>query len=424
VTAAATQLHKPRPSDADAPFDVYKIREDFPILKTKVHGKPLVYLDNGATSQKPWQVIDAERDFYLTLNANIHRGVHDLSQRATDAFEGAREKVRRFIGASLIEEIVFVRGTTEAINLVAHSYARKRLKAGDEIIVSHMEHHSNIVPWQLVCEEIGAKLKVIPINDAGELMLDAYEELLSERTKIVAITQIANALGTIVPVKRVTELAHAAGAVVLVDGAQSAPHMAVDVRALDCDFFAFSGHKIFGPTGIGVLYGRQALLESMPPYQGGGDMIRTVTFEKSTYNALPYKFEAGTPYIAGAIGLGAALDYLDAIGLAAIVRHEHELLDYATTRANEIPGLRIIGTAREKASILSFTVEGIHPHDIGTIVDHEGVAIRTGHHCAMPVMDRFNVPATARASFALYNTKEEVDALFAAVRKAQEMFGR
>lgn len=422
MKSTATELAALLAADSARCYDVAKVREDFPILKSVIHGKPLVYLDNGATSQKPWSVINAERDYYLHLNANIHRGVHDLSQRATDAFEGAREKVRRFIRAKKTEEIIFVRGATEAINLVAHCYGRKFLKAGDEIMVSEMEHHSNIVPWQMLCEEIGAQLKVIPINDAGELDMQAYGTLLSSRTKIVGITHIANSLGTVVPLKQVIDLAHQAGAVVLVDAAQSVPHVEIDVQKLDCDFLAFSGHKVYGPTGIGVLYGKERLLEAMPPYQGGGDMIRTVTFKKTTYNALPYKFEAGTPFIAGGIGLGAAIDYLDDLGLDAIARHESQLLDYATTQAQAIEGLTIIGTAKDKASILSFTLAGIHPHDVGTIVDHEGVAIRTGHHCAMPVMDRFNVPATARASFGLYNTKDEVDVLFAAVRKAQKMF--
>jgi cysteine desulfurase / selenocysteine lyase len=387
-----------------------------------IHGKPLVYLDNAATAQKPWSVIDAERNYYLTLNANIHRGVHDLSQRATQAFEDAREKTRRFMNAKKTEEIIFTRGTTDAINLVAHSYARARLKPGDEIVISEMEHHSNIVPWQLACEATGASLKVIPIDDAGELLLDAYEQLLSERTKLVAVAHIANALGSIVPIKRIVDLAHAHGAVVLVDGAQAVPHVAVDVQALGCDFYCWSAHKLYGPTGMGVLFGRQALLEAMPPYQGGGDMIRTVTFQKTTYNTLPYKFEAGTPHIAGGIALGAAIDYVSAIGLDVIAAHEHDLLEYATRQAHEIPGLKIIGTAKEKAGLLSFTLEGIHPHDIGTILDHEGVAIRTGHHCAMPVMEHFKVPATARASFGLYNTREEVDALTRAIRAAQKVF--
>ena len=416
TTAAATKL------EARTGYDLARVREDFPILKELIHGKPLVYLDNAATSQKPWQVINAERDYYTHLNANIHRGVHDLSQRATDAFEGARSKVRQFVNAHKNEEIIFVRGTTEAINLVATSYGRSKLKAGDEIIVSEMEHHSNIVPWQMACEASGAVLRVIPISDGGELDMDAYAKLLNERTKIVAITHVANALGSITPVKKITQLAHAAGAVVLIDGAQAAPHIAIDVQDIGCDFYALSGHKIYGPTGIGILYGKEELLESMPPYQGGGDMIRTVSFKKTTYNALPYKFEAGTPFIAGGIGLGAAIDYINELGLDNIAAHEHDLLEYATALSREIPELKIIGTAREKASVFSFTLGRIHPHDIGTILDHEGIAVRTGHHCAMPVMERLGIAATARASFALYNTRAEVDALFAGIRKVQKVF--
>ena len=403
-------------------YDLARVREDFPILKELIHGKPLVYLDNAATSQKPWQVINAERDYYVHLNANIHRGVHDLSQRATDAFEGARSKVRQFVNAAKNEEIIFVRGATEAINLVAASYGRSKLKAGDEIIVSEMEHHSNIVPWQMACEVTGAVLRVIPISDSGELDMDAYATLLNERTKIVAITHVANALGSVTPIKKITQLAHAAGAVVLVDGAQAVPHIAVDVQDLDVDFYAFSGHKIYGPTGIGVLYGNENLLDAMPPYQGGGDMIRTVSFKKSTYNVLPYKFEAGTPFIAGGIGLGAAIDYITELGLVHIAAHEHDLLEYATMLSRDIPELKIIGTARDKASVFSFTLGRIHPHDIGTILDHEGIAVRTGHHCAMPVMERLGIPATARASFALYNTRAEVDALFAGICKVQKVF--
>jgi cysteine desulfurase / selenocysteine lyase len=403
-------------------YDLAHVREDFPILKEMIHDKPLVYLDNAATSQKPWQVINAERDYYAHLNANIHRGVHDLSQRATDAFEGARGKVRQFVNARKSEEIIFVRGATEAINLVASSYGRSKLKAGDEVIVSEMEHHSNIVPWQMTCEATGAVLRVIPMSDAGELDMDAYAKLLNERTKIVAITHVANALGSIMPIKKITQMAHAAGAVVLVDGAQAAPHIAIDVQDLDVDFYALSGHKIYGPTGIGILYGKEALLEAMPPYQGGGDMIRTVSFKKTTYNALPYKFEAGTPFIAGAIGLGAAIDYINDLGLDNIAQHEHELLEYATTLSRDVPELKIIGTAKEKASVFSFTLGRIHPHDIGTILDHEGIAIRTGHHCAMPVMERLGIAATARASFGLYNTRGEVDALMAGIRKVQKVF--
>ncbi len=405
-------------------FDVAHRREDFPILKQTIHGRPLVYLDNAATSQKPQSVIDAESRYYATLNANVHRGIHDLSQRATDAFEAARDKVRRFINAADAKEVVFTRGTTEAINLVAQSYGRSRFKPGDEILVTEMEHHSNIVPWQLLCEQTGAVLRVAPIDDTGTLRMDAFEALVNARTRLVAVAHVSNALGTINPVRRLVELAHAAGAPVLIDGAQAAPHIEVDVRALDCDFYAFSGHKLYGPTGIGVLYGKAALFDAMPPYQGGGDMISRVTFEKTSYNALPYKFEAGTPNIAGTIGLGAAIDYVEAIGLDAIAAHEHDLLDYATRRARELPGLTLIGTAKDKAGILAFTLEGIHPHEIGTVLDHEGIAIRTGHHCAMPVMDRFGVPATARASFALYNTRDDVDALIEGLTKVQHMFGR
>ncbi len=405
-------------------FDVAHRREDFPILKQTIHGRPLVYLDNAATSQKPQSVIDAESRYYATLNANVHRGIHDLSQRATDAFEAARDKVRRFINAADAKEVVFTRGTTEAINLVAQSYGRSRFKPGDEILVTEMEHHSNIVPWQLLCEQTGAVLRVAPIDDTGTLRMDAFEALVNARTRLVAVAHVSNALGTINPVRRLVELAHAAGAPVLIDGAQAAPHIEVDVRALDCDFYAFSGHKLYGPTGIGVLYGKAALFDAMPPYQGGGDMISRVTFEKTSYNALPYKFEAGTPNIAGTIGLGAAIDYVEAIGLDAIAAHEHDLLDSATRRARELPGLTLIGTAKDKAGILAFTLEGIHPHEIGTVLDHEGIAIRTGHHCAMPVMDRFGVPATARASFALYNTRDDVDALIEGLRKVQHMFGR
>ena len=405
-------------------FDVARWREDFPILKQTVHGKPLIYLDNAATSQKPASVIDCENRYYTTLNANVHRGIHELSQRATDALEAAREKERAFINAVDTKEIVFTRGTTEAIHLVAQSYGRSRFKAGDEILVTEMEHHSNIVPWQLLCEQTGARLRVAPIDDAGVLRMDKLEALVNPRTRLVAIAHVSNALGTVNPVRGIIELAHAVGAPVLVDGAQAAPHLKVDVSALDCDFYTFSGHKLYGPTGTGVLYGKFALLDAMPPYQGGGDMISRVTFEKTSYNALPFKFEAGTPNIAGTIGLAAAIDYVEAIGLDAIAAHENDLLDYATRRADELSGLTLIGTARDKASILSFTLEGIHPHEIGTILDHRGIAIRTGHHCAMPVMDHFGVPATARASFALYNTRNEVDALIEGVREVQALFGQ
>jgi cysteine desulfurase / selenocysteine lyase len=399
-------------------------RQDFPILRETVGGKPLVYLDNGATTQKPEMVIATEAEYYRHTNANIHRGVHALSQRATDAYEAARGKVQRFINAASTQEIVFVRGTTEAINLVAQSYARPRLQPGDEILISAMEHHSNIVPWQMVCQQTGAVLKVVPINDAGEFEFDAYASLLNQRTRLVAVTHLSNALGSIPPVERIIALAHQQGVPVLLDGAQAVSHLPVDVRTLDCDFYAFSGHKIFGPTGIGVLYGKAALLEAMPPYQGGGDMIRSVSFEKTEYNELPYKFEAGTPNIAGVIGLGAALDYVASIGLVTIAAHERDLLDYATELVKDIPGLHIVGTARHKASILSFTLDGVHPHDIGTILDHDGIAIRAGHHCAMPVMQRFGIAGTARASFALYNTRQEVDALVAGLHKVQEMFQR
>jgi cysteine desulfurase/selenocysteine lyase len=408
---------------SQASFDVERIRNDFPILKQQVHGKPLVYLDNAATSQKPQVVIDTVTQYYLAQNSNVHRGVHFLSEQATQAFEGARAKVARFLNASNAREVIFVRGATEGINLVAQSYGRTFIKAGDEILISAMEHHSNIVPWQMLCEQIGARLCVIPFNYDGELFLDEYERLLNEWTKLVAVVHVSNALGTINPIKQIIEMAHRRGIPVLVDGAQAVPHMRVDVQDLNCDFYTFSGHKLFGPTGIGVLYGKADLLEAMPPYQGGGDMISAVTFEKTHYNTLPYKFEAGTPDIAGVIGLGVAIDYLSEIGLDAITAYEHELLTYATDALSTIKGVRIIGTAREKAGVLSFVLDGIHAHDIGTILDHEGIAIRAGHHCAMPVMQRFGVPATARASLAFYNTKEEVDALIRAIHKVIEVFG-
>lgn len=404
--------------------NVARWRGDFPVLHQSVNGKPLVYLDNAATTQKPQAMMDAEAAFYRHINANVHRGVHTLSQRATDAYEAAREKVRRFIKASSTQEIVFVRGTTEAINLVAQSYARPHLSDGDNVIVSAMEHHSNIVPWQMACAQTGAELRVAPVNDQGEIDLDMFGKLLGPGTRLVAVTHLSNALGSIPPVARIVEMAHAHGVPVLLDGAQAISHLGVDVRALDCDFYAFSGHKIFGPTGIGVLYGKKALLEAMPPYQVGGDMIRSVTFGKTEYNELPYKFEAGTPHIAGAIGLGAALDYVSAIGMEAIAAHERDLLDYASAQVAGIKGLKIIGTAQHKASILSFTLDGVHPHDIGTILDHEGIAIRAGHHCAMPLMQRLGIPGTARASFSLYNTRAEVDALVAGIIKVQEMFQR
>jgi cysteine desulfurase/selenocysteine lyase len=404
-------------------FDVGLVRADFPALHQSVHGKPLVYLDNAATTQKPRAVIDTVSHYYERDNSNVHRGVHALSERATAAYEAARDKVRAFINAEHREEIVFTRGTTESINLVAQSFARPRLQPGDEILITGMEHHSNIVPWQLVCEQTGAKLKVVPINDSGEMLYAEFERLLKPaKTRLVAIVQVSNALGTVNPVAQVIAAAHAHGIPVLVDGAQAVAHAPVDVRALDADFYAFSSHKLYGPTGIGVLYARKKLLEAMPPYQGGGDMILTVSFEKSSWNALPYKFEAGTPHISGAVGLGAAIDYIQSIGLEPIAAHERELLAHATEAVGEIKGLRLIGTARDKTGILSFVMDGVHPHDIGTIVDAEGVAIRTGHHCAMPVMERFGIPATARASFAAYNTHEDVDAFVRALHKVTELF--
>lgn len=407
---------------APAAVDVARLRADFPILAERVNGRPLVYLDNGATTQKPRVVIDALASYYEHDNANVHRGVHTLSRRATDAYDAARVTVQRFVNAASPDEIVFVRGTTEAINLVAFSHARPRLVPGDEIVVTAMEHHSNIVPWQLACEATGAKLVVIPIDDTGALRMDRAEELIGPRTRVVAVTHVSNALGSIVPVARIVELAHRHGAVVLVDGAQAVSHVAVDVQALGCDFYAFSGHKIFGPTGIGVLWGRAPLLAAMPPWQGGGDMIRTVAFEKTTYADPPFRFEAGTPDIAGAIGLAVALDYVAGIGLDAIAAHEEHLLADATQRLLAIPGLTIVGTAVDKASIVSFTVDGIHPHDIGTVLDQEGVAIRAGHHCAMPVMKRFGISGTARASFALYNSRADVDALAAGIESARRLF--
>jgi cysteine desulfurase/selenocysteine lyase len=404
-------------------FDVAKIRRDFPILSRKVHGKPLVYFDNAATTQKPLAVIDAEREVYERYYANIHRGVHLLSVESTEAYDRVREKVRQLLNAKETREIVFVRGTTEAINLVASTFGRSRVGRGDEVVISAMEHHSNIVPWQLLCEEKGARLRVAPMNERGELLLDRFAGLLSERTKIVAVAHLSNALGTVNPLSEIIEMAHSKGIPVLVDGAQAAPRLPVDVQALDCDFYAFSGHKMYGPSGAGALYGKAALLESMPPYQGGGDMISSVTFEKTTYNVLPYKFEAGTPNIAGVIGMGAAVDYLKKLGIGAIERHEALLLADATTRVSAIPGVRLIGTAAHKGGVLSFTIEGVHPHDIGTILDREGVAVRTGHHCAQPVMDFFGVPATARASFGLYNTHEEIDALVAGIHEVKRMLG-
>jgi cysteine desulfurase/selenocysteine lyase len=409
-------------SKAPVAFDVERIREDFPVLKQTIHGKPLVYLDSAATAQKPYAVIEAIRKFHEVDCANIHRGVHELSQRSTAAYEEARGKAKRFINARSKAELIFVRGTTEAVNLVSSAWGRTNVHAGDEIVISAMEHHSNIVPWQMLCEASGAKLRVIPMNDRGELLLEEYEKLLNARTKMVAFAHVSNALGTINPAKQIIEMAHKAGALTLVDGAQAVPHLKVDVQSLDADFYAFSGHKLCGPTGIGFLYGKTKLLDAMPPYQGGGDMIRTVTFEKTTYNELPYKFEAGTPNIAGGIGMGAAFDYLNKIGLDKIAAYEHELLEYGTEALARIPGLRLIGTAREKAAVLSFVMDGIHPHDIGTVLDRQGIAVRTGHHCAQPVMDRFHVPATTRASLAFYNTFQEIDALAAGIEKVKEIF--
>ncbi|MCH7695409.1 MAG: cysteine desulfurase [Proteobacteria bacterium] len=403
-------------------LDIEQIRADFPILSQQVHGKPLVYLDNAATTQKPNQVIETIDQYYRQYNSNIHRGVHTLSERGTAAYEKARLTIRDFINASSEKEIILLSGATEAINLVAQSYGRSRLSEGDEIIISQMEHHSNIVPWQIVAEQTGASLKVIPINDAGELIMDEYRKLLTDKTRLVAVGHISNALGSINPIKEIIDLAHEYGALALVDGAQAVPHTVVDVQALDCDFYAFSGHKLFGPTGTGVLYGKQTLLEDMPPYQAGGDMIKMVTFEKTIYNDLPYKFEAGTPHISGVIGLGAAIEYVNNIGLQAIAAYEHELLDYATEALTTVKGLRIIGTAANKVSVLSFIMDNIHPHDLGTILDHAGIAIRTGHHCAMPVMQHFQIPATARASMAFYNTKQEIDCLVQGIEYAKKVF--
>tara|TARA_B100001013_G_scaffold160613_1_gene95923 strand:+ start:1538 stop:2773 length:1236 start_codon:yes stop_codon:yes gene_type:complete len=403
-------------------FDVDKIRADFPVLAQMINGKPLVYLDNAATSQKPQSVIDSLVNYYSTENANVHRGVHTLSQRATDDYEEARAKIRRFINAEKDEEIIFVRGTTEGINLISQTFGRSCISEGDEIIISSMEHHSNIVPWQILCQEKGAKLRVVPVNDIGELLLDEYERLFTANTKLVSIVHQSNALGTINPAKEIVDIAHGHGVPVLLDGAQAIAHLGVDVRDLGCDFYAFSGHKLYGPTGIGVLYGKGSLLEEMPPYQAGGEMIRSVTFEETLYNTLPNKFEAGTPNIAGAIGLGAAIDYVGTIGMDEISVYESELLQYGTDRLSGIEGLKIIGTADKKGSVISFIMEGVHPHDIGTILDAEGIAIRTGHHCAQPLMDRFGVPATARASLAFYNTKEEIDVLVRGIDRVIEVF--
>ena len=405
-----------------AEFDLLEIRREFPALHQKVHGKPLVYLDNAATTQKPKAVIDAVTQFYRSDCSNVHRAVHTLSDRATNAYEAARKSVKQFINARSEREIVFVRGATEAINLVMNSFVRPRMKAGGEIVISALEHHSNIVPWQLLSEQTAARLVVAPINDDGELMLDEFERCLSPRAVFVAVAHISNALGTVMPVREIVQMAHARNIPVLIDGAQAVAHAGVDVHELDCDFYAFSGHKVFGPTGIGVLYGRENLLDEMPPYQAGGDMIRTVTFEKTTYNELPYKFEAGTPHIAGAIGLGAALEYLKRVGIDRAGAHERGLLAYGTELLTAIPGLRMIGTAREKVGVLSFVLEGVHPHDVGTILDRDGIAVRTGHHCAQPVMERFGVPATTRASLALYNSKAELDALANGIRRVQKLF--
>ncbi len=415
-------LRPPVPGSGRKGYDVRKVRGDFPILSRRVYGKPLVYFDNAATTQKPRAVMDAVRALYEKSYANIHRGVHSLSVESSEAYEKAREKMRDFLHAGDTREIVFVRGTTEGINLVAQTYGRANVRAGDEVLISALEHHSNIVPWQILCEEKGARLQVAPINERGEIRLDELERRLSKKTKIVAVSHVSNALGTVNPVKRIIALAHDRGVPVLVDGAQAAPRLALDVRDLDCDFYTFSGHKMYGPSGVGILYGKAEHLETMPPYQGGGDMISSVTFEKTTYNILPYKFEAGTPNIAGAIGLGVAVDYMRSLGIENIEAHEDNLLSYATERLSAIPGLRVIGTAREKAAVLSFTLEGVHPHDVGTVLDREGVAVRTGHHCAQPVMDFFKIPATSRASFGLYNTREEVDVLAAGLGKVVKMF--
>ena len=416
--AAADTLSGPRVA-----FNVERIREDFPVLRQQVHGKPLVYLDSAATSQKPKVVIDTVTQYYLAENSNVHRGIHFLSEQATRAFEESRAKVARFLNGSTAQEIVFVRGATEGINLVAQSFGRMRVKTGDEIIISAMEHHSNIVPWQILCQETGAVLRVVPINDHGEFLVDEYAKLLSPKTRLVSVVHVSNALGTINPVKQIVGLAHSQGVPVLIDGAQAAPHLAIDVQELDCDFYVFSSHKLFGPTGVGVVYGKAHHLEAMPPYQGGGDMILSVTFEKTLYNVIPFKFEAGTPHIAGVIGLGAAIDYLDGVGLDRIAAYESGLLAYATEAVSAVPGVRLIGTAKEKASIVTFVLEGVHAHDIGTILDQEGIAIRTGHHCAQPVLQRFGVPATARASLAFYNTRGEIDALVRGIRKVTDLFG-
>lgn len=419
MAAIAPKVHP----ETESALDVERVRKDFPILERMINGRPLVYLDSGASSQRPRQVLRAVEEYETHSHANVHRGVHALSQAATEAFEGARERVRRFINARSTKEIIFVRGTTEGINLVAQSYARPRFKAGDEILITALEHHANIVPWQMVCEQTGCTLKVAPIDRRGELVYDEFLKLLSPRTKLVAVAHVSNALGTVLPVKRIIDAAHAQGAVVLIDGAQAVPHTAVDVRALGCDFYTFSSHKIYGPTGVGVLYGREELLEAMPPWQGGGDMILSVSFEKTTYNELPYKFEAGTPNISGAVGMAAAMDYIEGLGIEKIAAHEHRLLQLATSALERIPGIEIIGTAAHKAAVLSFTLKGVHPHDLGTILDTEGVAVRTGHHCAQPVMTFFGIPATARATFGVYNTERDVASLVAGIEKVREVFG-
>ena len=416
------ELHSPLPEAGIAEYEVEKVRRDFPILHQQVYGHPLVYLDNAATSQKPRAVIDAISRYYERGNANIHRGVHFLSEHATSEHEAARRTVQQFVNAADKREIIFVRSATEGINLVAQTYGRKHVAAGDEVLITAMEHHSNIVPWQILCEEKGANLRVLPINERGELRLEELPKLLTAKTKLLGLSHVSNALGTINPVKQIIAMAHSRNVPVLIDGAQAAPHLKIDVQELDVDFYVFSGHKVYGPTGIGVLYGKRDLLEQMPPYQGGGDMIRSVTFEKTLYNDLPFKFEAGTPDIAGAIGLGAALNYIDKLGIDSIAAHEHDLLVYGTEALSAIPGVRIIGTAAQKAAVISFIIEGIHPHDIGTILDREGIAVRTGHHCAQPVMQFFRVPATARASFALYNTRQEIDRLVEGIEKVKEVF--
>ncbi|MGH9322998.1 MAG: SufS family cysteine desulfurase [Vicinamibacteria bacterium] len=422
TTTGQTEV-APRRTAPKRPFDVERVRADFPALHQSIKGKPLVYLDNAASAQKPRQVIEAEMRLYSRDYANIHRGVHELSERATKAYENARLGAVRFLNAASEREIVFARGTTEGINLVASTYGRTHVGEGDEDLITHMEHHSNIVPWQMLCDERNANLRVVPIDDRGDMDMEAFQKLLGPRTKIVSVAHVSNALGTINPVGTIVELAHAQGVPVLLDGAQAAPHVAIDVQALGCDFYTISAHKMFGPSGVGVLYGREALLEKMPPYQGGGDMIASVTFEKTTYNRLPFRFEAGTPNIAGVVGLGAAIDYLNEVGLEAVTAYEEELLDYGTEVLRSVPGLKIVGEARHKASVLSFVMEGVHPHDIGTILDQEGIAVRTGHHCAQPVMDRFGIPATARASLALYNTREDIDRLLKGLHIVREVFG-